>query len=205
MPSRVVRKMPRPWHPWGGCSPFSSLTGWGAAGRNAAGKFLAAGGHMLNSLLILALVTTQIASASGGSLYLCISEDRSHWCVETDPASCTCCRQQAATNELPGCCGSHADGAGDQSHGERATPHGESPELAGQPCGCTHILISHPRQSPPTLRPISRTDTQRVALLVVVLLHDQFLGGGPDPAFRHKPPPAQRQSLTILSSVVLRC
>lgn len=172
------------------------------------------GVFMVKSLLILALVTTQLLAGSGGSLYLCISNDGSHWCVDSDPASCTCCRQEAektaesGEGDDSGCCCSHVAGSCDGDRDEHRKPS-ELPELAGQPCGCTHILISHPQQSPTAVRASSTTDAERLALLVALLphalLHDQFVSDGPDPAFRLDSPPLPSQSLTILSSVVLRC
>lgn len=171
-------------------------------------RFWEFGVFMVKSLLILALVTTQLLAGSGGSLYLCISNDGSHWCVDSDPASCTCCRQEAETDEHSGCCCSHVAGSCDGDRDEHRTPS-ESPELAGQPCGCTHILISHPQQSPTTVRASSTTDAERLALLVALLphapLHDQFVSDGPDLTFRLNSPPIPSQSLAILSSVVLRC
>lgn len=166
------------------------------------------GVFMVKSLLILALVTTQLLAGSGGSLYLCISNDGSHWCVDSDPASCTCCRQEAETDEQSGCCCSHAGGSCDPSNDEDQIPDGESQELAGQSCGCTHILISQ-SQSPTTLQASSRTDAERLSLLVALLPHvllcGPFVADELDPEFRHSSPPIPSQSLAILSSVVLRC
>lgn len=159
---------------------------------------------MAKSSLILMLVWTQLLAGSGGSVYLCISDDGSHWCVDSDPATCTCCQHETEQDEGGECRCSRAGMSRDENESPR-----ESPTLAGQPCGCTHILISNPEQSPTTLRVSSRTNAERlsqlVALLHHILPHDQFVVDGPHPALRHNSPPIPSQSLAILSSVVLRC
>lgn len=165
---------------------------------------------MIKSLLVLALVTSQLLAGGGGALYLCISSDGSHWCVETDPASCTCCRQtEVEQDDCSGTCCSRPAGLCDQTDDEHGTRGGESPELAGQPCGCTHILISHQPQAPSVFRAPSATDAERLLQQVAppsqVLRHDRFVSDLADRALRKDPPPIPAQSLTILSSVVLLC
>lgn len=165
---------------------------------------------MVKSLLVLALVTTQLLAGGGGALYLCISSDGSHWCVETDPASCTCCRQvEGQQDERSSTCCSRAAELCDQTRDEHGTRGVESPELAGQPCGCTHILISHQQQAPPDFRARSATDAERlvrqVDLAPCVLRLDRFPSASLDWVLRKDPPPIPAQSLTILSSVVLLC
>jgi hypothetical protein len=164
---------------------------------------------MIKSLLVLMLAVTQLLAGSGGSLYVCISNDGSCWCVEIDPASCTCCRQELETTEGSGCCCSHASGSCDPCNDVHGTPGGELLKFADQPCDCTFILISHPQQSAISLRVSSRTDGEHLfelpALVQHLFLHDQFVGDGPDLTLKYSPPPIPSQLLGVLSSVILRC
>jgi len=84
---------------------FPSWTRGATADRiNTLGKSVC-GVFMAKSLLILMLMTTQLLAGSGGSVYLCISNDGSYCCFDTGPESCMCCHEEQEEIVHDPCCG----------------------------------------------------------------------------------------------------
>jgi hypothetical protein len=79
---------------------------------------------MIRSLLALVLLGAQVLSWNASPLYLCLGPDGSI-CLDFGPASCGCCRPQAA--DADGCQSEHAQ---HDDHGQ------------GDSCPCTHVQIS---------------------------------------------------------------
>ena len=167
---------------------------------------------MVKSLLILMLMTMQLLAGSGGSVYLCISNDGEYCCLDTGPQSCTCCQehQQEAAHET--CCSEV--GCSGKIAGPPCGQRNESSSLSGEmvmdgACGCTHVPIAASADHPTTvIRPTVTVESERLALLVAWLptrLGDTdaaaFL-----PHFRWTGPPAVPDfTLTVISTVVIRC
>ncbi len=99
---------------------------------------------MVNSLLSLILVATQVLSWNAAPLYLCLESDGTA-CLDFGPDTCGCCHEVAST---PDATDSHA------CHAHAGCNHAEHPQPAGSatdsqaspsPCGCTHVQISDPQ------------------------------------------------------------
>ena len=159
---------------------------------------------MLKSLLILALITMQILAGLGGSFYLCISNDGSHWCVEADPTTCTCCHQH------------DAGGADCQAGCAHATTTEESrPEGSGHAtlastdpeCGCTHILIGveQPSRQVSSAPLDSLWPGKAFALTDSALEQELAIGTRLTTSFTPDAGPLPSSPLAFLSSVMLRC
>jgi len=157
------------------------------------------------------LMTTQLLAGSGGPVYLCISNDGSYCCIDTGPASCTCCHGQEAIQH-DACCGEPGCEAVSESCCE---PHDEDPSqsdghglAAVDPCGCTHIPVMVSSDQPITARSSTTTDVERLSLLVALPL---ALGSGleiaaPSPHIHWSGPPAVPDfALIVISTVVIRC
>lgn len=97
---------------------------------------------MTKSMLILMLITTQLLSWSGASLYLCIDSDGSY-CIHAGPDSCTSCQvtgagQNACSDANLGQRGGSLCG----KHGEdRLIQHSVAVVEPVESCDCTHIPI----------------------------------------------------------------
>ncbi|WP_437186511.1 hypothetical protein SH668x_003665 [Planctomicrobium sp. SH668] len=169
---------------------------------------------MAKSLLILMLMTTQLLAGSGGSVYLCISNDGEYCCLDTGPRSCTCCQehQQEAAHET--CCSDAGctEGIAEPScgHHDETSPCPEQNRVVkDDACGCTHIPVAASAGHPTTVtRPTVTVDSERLALLVAWL--PTWLSGTDAasflPHFRWTGPPAVPDfTLTVISTVVIRC
>src|SRR5215471_18342769 len=106
---------------------------------------------MVKSFLILALVTAQLGAVSGAPLYLCLAEDGS-LCIDGGPATCDCCKLAETEDD---CC------PGDHSHRHEADG---SSAWQADPCGCTHVQISH-TQAPVTPGSVSAKSGAELAAL----------------------------------------
>lgn len=157
---------------------------------------------MTKSLLMLALVTTQLLAGSGGSHYLCLSNDGTFCCVDAGPSSCTCCLPKMDCAEpIVGC--SHAGEPGNC----QITTHSFSNVSAGIPCGCTHIQISA-QTTPFGFRASTTTDTGRYSQIEALMPYDfsdPLAGDGPDSVYRRNSAQIPSPTLHILSNVLLRC
>lgn len=163
---------------------------------------------MLNALLSLVLATTQLLAWSGGSLYLCLSDNGFH-CVDFGPASCTCCHSPAEQDEHADHCCSDAAVTCDGDHAGYPKPENiASPIFASDSCGCTHVQITS-QQPTSILQASSAMDVERhlqfAAVLPFVLSGDLPLGDRFDPACSRGSPPIPSQALIILASIILRC
>lgn len=167
---------------------------------------------MTRSLLILTLVTMQLFAGSTASVYLCVSHDGSYCCIDTGPASCTCCQEaeeDSSAHEV--CCAAHAD----ENHhlkpcedsSEHSVPRADGQPVVSDPCGCTHIpvrLSSH--QAVSVGRSSVPGDLERVIPATVWLCFSRI---APEPlcrAIRHRSePPPLDPALIVISTTVIRC
>jgi hypothetical protein len=159
---------------------------------------------MLKSLLILALITTQILAGLGGSFYLCISDDGSHWCVEADPRTCTCCHQHDAGGA------DCQDGCAHATTTEESRPEGSGHATLASTdpeCGCTHILIGVEQPSR-QVSPASLDSLRQVKAFVLIdsaLAQALVIGTRLTTSFAQDARPLPSPTLIDLSSVMLRC
>jgi hypothetical protein len=159
---------------------------------------------MLKPLLILALMATQILAGMSGSFYLCISNDGSHWCVEADPTTCTCCHQHDAGGA------DCQDGCAHATVTEEPQPARSGVVRLAQTdpeCGCTHIPIGI--EQPSRQDYSTSSDSPRPGKSFV--LNDSALepslaiGTRLTTSFAEGTRPLPSSALTFLSSVMLRC
>ncbi len=165
---------------------------------------------MAKSLLILMLLTTQILAGSGGSLYLCIKNDGSGFCFDTDIAACTCCHKEV-TKQIAcvGCGCESAESCRELEEQEacKAKHHGL---LASEPCGCTHIpVMVSGEQATTVARTLVTTESERLTLLLAWLpsssIVDQLAESDP-PRWRWNGPPAIPDfALSVVATTVIRC
>jgi hypothetical protein len=165
---------------------------------------------MAKSLIILMLMTTQLFAGSGESVYLCISNDGSYCCLDAGPETCTCCRNHEEPSE-DACC-SNAACAGEVAcghHDETSPCPNYFGRIASDPCGCTHIPVMSSAAKPTTIARTSvRAEAERLALLDACL-PTCFIGVDAatlSPHLRWTGPPAVPDfTLTVISTVVIRC
>lgn len=164
---------------------------------------------MARLLLILMLVTTQLLSGSGGSVYLCVRNDGTCCCIDSGPASCTCCdKEDQHEGYADGCC-VHEAGSCDGRHHDNQMPESDqSPLLAGDPFGCTHLLISS--ELPTCVSRISAAnDFQRIAQLAALVpsltIWNEFDASSLANARPDRPPSFHDFILIVVSTVVIRC
>jgi hypothetical protein len=162
------------------------------------------GARMAKLALVLALVATQFLSWNGGALYLCLMPDASRYCLVADPTTCKCCDSDDSHENNASCvCDSNAVSRNDEKQpilGRTLT------SLATNPCDCTHVLISH-ENSPNILRGSWTPDSKQfveLATTAPLSLSCVYLSEG-GPTLWELSPLVPSQSLTLLSSVVLRC
>ena len=174
------------------------------------------GTFMAKSLLILAVLTTQLLGGSSGSVYLCISRDGS-FRIDTGPVSCVCSHYEEEHHpHFDRCCSKSTKPCGDQpgalaAVGEvkPALPDLHGPSLlAGGDCVCTHIPLLI-EQSPAVTRVCATRDVERLAPLVVfpqVTVADQKLVAVSSAVTGWRVRVAARPTaLTVVSTVVFRC
>lgn len=157
------------------------------------------------------LVTTQLLAGSGGSVYLCISDNGSFCCIDAGPSTCTCGVKQNATpteldEEACDCsCSCHNSDPCDECDDGPMTRLSSS----GDPSGCTHLLLSH-NQAPAS---VARTSS---ATVIDRLLHIAAHTSGmtamyrsvdcqDSPHARFRPPAVTSQAITVLSWVLIQC
>lgn len=169
---------------------------------------------MAKSLLILMLMTTQLLAGSGGSVYLCISNDGEYCCLDTGPESCTCCEehQHKAAHETccseAGCSGKNAEPECDHRNG--SSPPSDQPLVVlDDGCGCTHFPVAvSAAQATSAARSTFTVDIERLVLFVA-WLPTRFSGADAavfSPQFRwRRPPTVPNFALTVMSTVVIRC
>lgn len=175
-------------------------------------------------LLALLMTSTQLLVGSGGSVYLCVSRDGSHFCFDSGPDSCTCCRAEA-TSSAPasgscGCPSRPGDSGGDC--GSQISCCADEPDEHEQPaagcefgvliaadlCGCVHFpIVIGSDQLPTIVRAAMRLDGTE--LVSVVVSPPVFIGYALSacPQFRWDEQLGRRAdySLIVISTVVMRC
>jgi len=150
---------------------------------------------MTKSLLVLALMATQLLSWSARPVYLCVESDGS-FRIDAGPENCDCCRAEGARHDHFSD-GPFSDNT-DDCHDEANADH--------PPCDCMHIQISE-QQSPVVLSRVAPPGASRVADSFAVPL----CGLNPDPAALdaasrlHGLSPAIPWPQCGRLSVVLRC
>lgn len=168
---------------------------------------------MAKLLIILMLMTTQLLAGTCRSMHLCISNDGSYCCIDAGPDSCTCC-QKHSEGVPEACCDEHAGDEVSEKCGEHCEEEITEPDaqssVAGDPCGCTHIPLMG-SSSHPTITPARTTineSIERCSLLVAWLpaLFARDAAVAPSPHLRWFDPPVVPDfSLTVISTVVIRC
>jgi hypothetical protein len=168
---------------------------------------------MAKSLLILMLMTTQLLAGSGGSLYLCVSNDGSYCCIDTGPASCTCCHDHEKIPDVACCsdpaCEDESAASSCEHHQDEAPQPRQIDLLVGDPCGCTHVPVMISSDQPTTVARSSITAEAERLSLQIAFLSAPCVGievAAPAPPLRWSGPPAVADfALTVISTVVIRC
>jgi len=167
---------------------------------------------MSKTLLILMLMATQLLAGTGGSLYLCISNDGSCCCFDVGPESCTCGRGHkdgSAGRAAASCDCGEVTCQCHECH-ETSIPESEATiEVANEDCGCVHIpLMVSVEQPTRTVRSTIATDAERLALLIASLpsisVNHTFSVNSPEVRW-NGPPAVPEFALTVISTVVMRC
>ncbi len=149
---------------------------------------------MVQTLIALMLVATQVLSWNAASVYLCVDADGTA-CFDFGPATCGCCHGEAAEDEH----------AGHACHGhDHALAEGDS-SAPDDDCGCTHIQISVPH-SATLVRATATPDDQQLALPLAILADTAVgtfsLDAG---AGLYRLPAILPNALVERTSIVLRC
>ena len=171
---------------------------------------------MAKPLLILMLVATQLLAGSGGSVHLCVKGDGSYCCIDADPASCTCCRNQEEPRNSCGDLGLVELGKGCTSGccGPQRPPEPaeeERPEaLSGGTCSCTHVplVVSSEPQSTPVRSEATASDEQSAVpavWLAASLVRNAFIAPSPPLDWWSRQAEIPCYALTVVSTVVIRC
>lgn len=169
---------------------------------------------MIKSALILMLVTTQLLAGSGGSVYLCISNDGSFYCLDAGPSTCSCGTRQATS--LGDADDADKDGCSCCSHCRASKPHNERDlapitELSSSEdsSGCTHILLSHDQGPSQVARSTSAADMDRLLHLAghlrAVTPMLSVIDCGCSLRERFWLPAIPSQTMAVLSSVLIQC
>ncbi len=158
---------------------------------------------MVNSLLSLILVATQVLSWNAAPLYLCLESDGTA-CLDFGPDTCGCCHEDASMpNSAQDACHEHAG----CSHADHARPSGSATDsqAAASPCGCTHVQISDPQMAA-----LGRVTFSAAELDVQAMLASPTYPGvcATDSALTHAPSleplPAAASTLALRAGIVLR-
>lgn len=172
---------------------------------------------MARMLLSLLLLTTQLLAGVCGSLHLCIGDDGSFCGIDAGPKSCHCGHRDDQPSSESGCHPQLSDVLAKPccEHHDGPHPQNESTDLAvcisipADSCACTHIpLVLSSEKSTTVLRSPLNESLERSSLLAawlpVLLLDDDRSPGG---SIRQRLEPAERPdfSLTVISTVVIRC
>lgn len=167
---------------------------------------------MAKSLIVLVLMTTQFLTGISGSVYLCISNDGSYCCIDAGPASCECCHEPVEPSHDACCAEPGCEVASEfscEAHDEDSPQPDRHSFAAVDPCGCTHVPVMVSSDQPTTVaRSSTAVDVERLSLLIALPL---TLGSGleiavPSPHIHWSGPPAVPNfSLTVISTVVIRC
>lgn len=167
---------------------------------------------MTKSLLILMLMTTQLSSGSGVSVFVCIRNDGSCICLDSGPTSCTCCKKHDGCQH----CACHPDTDCEETVASNCGCHdNESPKpvqfgfLAGDSCGCTRFPVMVSSNQPTTItRSTIPVEVDQLALLAAWLptlcSGVQVVSTQPHLGWRG-PPTVPDFTLAVISTVVIRC
>lgn len=176
---------------------------------------------MAKSFLILMLMTTQLLAASGGSVYVCIRNDGTLCCLDRGPSDCDCCEEEKVESatfqkvEIPegrggcGCGCSNSDLSCELDDSLQPEQFSELTAVSDDPCGCTHLLISHDQGS---VCPANATPVFDASRLIQCLFeapahfNNDVASNLRNAAFQQfKPPPISSQAIIVLSWVLIQC
>lgn len=168
------------------------------------------GDSVLKQLFILMLMTMQLLSGGGGSVYLCISND-GLCSIEMGPDSCMSCEVSCAT----GCNTNRADSPVQNGRMPCSIPEcdglfheiSESLTTTGS-CGCTHIPITMSSDQPKrNARTSIAVDFERFTLRVAHVLKSGLvcLPAIPSSEHRRNTLAIPNLTLTVVSAVNIRC
>ena len=173
---------------------------------------------MIKSFLILMLMTTQLLAGGGGSVYLCIRNDGSFCCFDLGPTSCTCCEEPVPSLNKQdirvvekssgcSCCGEELSETCDDGQADQRTK--ELSGFSGNPCDCTHILLSNEQVSARPVRTSAAGDVEQLSQITADLSYvtttDWANLDRHSLVQRFRPPSIRSQSLTVLSWVLIQC
>lgn len=174
---------------------------------------------MIKSVLILMLAATQLLTGSGG-VYLCIRNDGSCCCLDAGPQTCTCCddentdghNQPTLIAQESAACGCRCSDSGPSGTCDEHR-ESQSAELAiialSDPCGCTHVRLSHDQTANCIARAGSAPESSVYAPMCADLSNyanaDAGTGSRLALCRRLATPPTRSGSLTLLSWVSIQC
>lgn len=166
---------------------------------------------MARVLCVLMLVGAQLLTGSGGSFYVCISNDLSCICLDSGPATCICCQCKEKVGECGRCrCQVSCKSCAKPRQNEKTPNSSALGFLSDQPCSCTHVLIATSAgQASSVIRALTMTDTERFVQLFVSQLCI-FTGNEvvAPPVFNfcwRSLSPIRDFASTVISTVVIRC
>lgn len=166
---------------------------------------------MFRSLIIVALMATQLFARSAGAVFLCVCNDGSAVCICPGASACTCCGKscegptERCVNETSG----EAEAESCCENCDDAPPKEDVFPAIDAPCGCTFFPLTVASDQPTTMIRCAKMEVVEwyscfVALLPTWVERDEF-----DvhlQQWRTLPPLANRDFfLTVISTVVIRC
>lgn len=172
-------------------------------------KIFLNGGMTVKLLLVLMLTATQLLAGSGDGLYLCVSNDGLCYCVDSGPESCTCCQHDKMHESSDeGCCCCRSVETCSCPHDANPPQSAAMALLAGDTCGCTHILIAVEQPTSVTRMSVM-SDAGRLTQLVAQLPIGVFWNETvTTPSLKPRwirPPEIADFALIVVSTAVIRC
>ncbi|MFO1096500.1 MAG: hypothetical protein U0992_24810 [Planctomycetaceae bacterium] len=164
---------------------------------------------MAKLLLILVLVTTQLAAAGSRSVYLCFDGDGEYCCLDAGPDSCNCCRDEQESPHDACCeaCEQEHSGSPSRHHDDNRRQACDGFLSAADSCGCTHIAVVMSSDRSIAIRSPVSSDAETSLSLVALPPMLSCIGDAmARPLLRWADPPAVPDfAQTVLSTVVIRC
>lgn len=163
---------------------------------------------MTRWLLLVMLLTTQLLTGRGGSVYLCIDRD-GVWHIDGGPGTCACHRQKDSSGlEAQG----HDDLVGNhRNHRDVATSTGSDRGIltSDEPCGCLHIPVMLSSDQPMNgVRTLNKAEVERLdASFANHLLSPGFASPSARAPSRYcsDRPAIPDFSLIVASTTIFRC
>lgn len=163
---------------------------------------------MSQSLLILMLALTQLLGGSGGSVYVCISNEGTFCCLDAGASSCSCCAKEEASCTESGCrCSRNlfqpiSDGVENTEYVACATSL-----IASNSCDCTHILlmVDELTSISPSITAAGAFDHVPVSTLLPLVYSGISSHVVALPVRAYILPTTPPLALTLLATIVIRC